>query len=88
MSNHTGSHMLNNVLKMLERYGVFEFLGEARTDALVMEIVRLGGYYDCNDGEMLHEIGERLGVCYACLNKAQDFKEGVCHTCREEWGWE
>jgi hypothetical protein len=67
MSNHTGSYMLNDVLKMLERYGVFGFLGEARTYELVMEIVRLGGYCDCNDEEMLREIGERLEICYTCV---------------------
>ena len=87
MSNHTGSYMLNDVLKMLERYGVFELLGETKTDALVLEIVQLGGYCDCNNGEMLNEIGERLGLCYACLEKGQEFEEGVCRTCREKWGW-
>jgi hypothetical protein len=79
--------MLNDVLKRLERHDVFELLGETKTDALVLEIVQLGGYCDCNNGEMLNEIGERLGLCYACLEKGQEFEEGVCRTCREKWGW-
>lgn len=84
MSNHSGSYMLNDVIKLLEREKVFETLGREKTQRLVSDIVKMSRNYDCNAGEILHGVGERLGLCYYCLNAATDLEDGLCPDCREE----
>ena len=68
MSDHSGSHMLNKVLRLMEQRSVFELMGRDADQQLVREIARLSRRYDCNPGEILDEIGERLGICYYCLS--------------------
>lgn len=86
MSNHAGSHMLNDVLHILEREGVFQWLGLEKTRKLMVEISEVAeGKYDCNPGEVLDEIGRRHQLCYFCLKPAQEFDEfGLCSACRSE----
>lgn len=85
MSNHSGSYMLNETLHILEKRGVFTLLGSAPSQELVLDIIRIAGQYDCNSGEILEEIGQRLGICYYCENSKPDLKDGVCEQCRAEW---
>lgn len=84
MSNHSGSYMLNSVLIMLERESVFERLGKDKTHHLVREILEISDDYDCNSGEILSEIGERLSLCYYCRKPADKFRDGICERCHEE----
>jgi ribosomal protein L40E len=84
MSNHRGSYLLNEVLHLLEQRGVFELLGRAPIQELVLELLRLSDRYDCNPGEILEESGQRLGVCYYCRTAQDEMKEGVCRRCRAE----
>ncbi len=81
MSNHSGSYMLNNVLEMLEKQSVFEYLGKEKTRSLVHDIVNMSYQYDCNPGEILEDIGERVGICYYCLGSAEEFHDGICKKC-------
>ena len=81
MSNHSGSYMLNDVLKMLERESFFEHLGKERTHTFVLSILQMSHQYDCNTGEILEELGERLGICYYCEDRADEFRDGVCIKC-------
>lgn len=84
MSNHSGSYMLNDVLSMLEKNSVFDFLGKEKTQNLVMDIIKMSRRYDCNPGEILENIGERVGICYYCLNPADKFQDGICKKCYEK----
>ena len=82
MSNHSGSYMLNDVLKVLERESVFEFLSKVKTQAIIHEITEIARYQaDCNPGEILEGIGERLSICYCCQKSAEEFREGLCRSC-------
>ena len=86
MSNHSGSHMLNKVLKTLDQYSVYDFLGHDKTQELVGAILKISWQYDCNPGEILDDgIGERLGVCRYCQRPADEFQDGVCLRCHAEY---
>jgi hypothetical protein len=75
--------MLNEVLELLEKNDVFETLGRDKTQRLVLDIVNISCDYDCNPGEILCSIGERLGICYYCLKPGTDFEDGICSDCRK-----
>jgi recombinational DNA repair protein RecR len=82
MSNHDGSYMLNDVLKLLEKEQIFEQIGREKTVTLVTEILRMSYGHDCNIGEVLEDIGERLGVCSSCGTVTWELKEGYCDQCQ------
>ena len=84
MSNHSGSYTLNEILKMLEQEAVFEHLGKDSSQTVVQKILDISNYYDCNSGEILDEIGERLGICYCCRKIAEKFQDGLCQNCYGE----
>jgi recombinational DNA repair protein RecR len=86
MSNHAGSYLLNEVLHLLEERGVFTQMGPETAQRLVLDIVKLSYRYDCNSGEILEEIGERLGICLRCLTAKSDLIEGMCRSCRNRKG--
>ncbi|AIY78794.1 hypothetical protein U728_1627 [Clostridium botulinum 202F] len=48
-----------------------------------MKMIKIGRDYDCNNGEILDEIAEELGICYCCLKETDDIEEGLCKECRE-----
>ncbi len=52
MSNHSGSYMLNDVLKMLDRYRVLQWLGAEKAQRFGLELIRLADGYDCNSDEI------------------------------------
>ena len=83
MSKHDESNMLNEVLLLLEDYGFFKQIGTKRTQDFIKSIVEIGDDYGGNNSEILDEIGEKIGICYSCLEPAQNFKRGVCKECRE-----
>lgn len=84
MSNHSGSYMLNEVLKKLDEKSVFALLGKEETQTLVQEIIKISYAYDCNPGEILEDMAERVGVCSYCLKGADEFYDGVCSRCHAE----
>ncbi|MGB3767620.1 MAG: hypothetical protein WA947_13780 [Phormidesmis sp.] len=81
MSNHSGGYMLNEVLALLEKESVFEFWGKVKTQKLVRDIVRIGYDYDCNSGEILEDIGIRIGLCSCCRKPTEEFRNGLCQNC-------
>ncbi|MEM9949732.1 MAG: hypothetical protein AAF810_27180 [Cyanobacteria bacterium P01_D01_bin.36] len=81
MSNHSGSYMLNEVLTILEDEAVFEFWGKAKTQEISKKIVQIGYDYGCSSGEILENIGARIGLCYCCVKSASSLKNGLCRTC-------
>ena len=85
MSNHSGSHMLNAVLNVLDENNVFQFLGKEKTLKFLKSIRNIGLDYDCNDGEVLDEIGEKLKVCYTCWDYSDFLEDGICNECRTCW---
>lgn len=62
MSNHAGSYMINDILYILDEYKVFDVLGKQKTLDLLNKIRKVGIENDCNDGEILDEIGEKLKI--------------------------
>ncbi|MEQ8192419.1 MAG: hypothetical protein ABRQ39_30920 [Candidatus Eremiobacterota bacterium] len=82
MSNHDGSYMLNEVLILLEKRGYFSHMNPVETKKFVNEILSIGNEYDCNDGEILEDIGEKLGICYYCMEYNKDIEDGLCPSCR------
>ena len=82
MSNHNGSYMLNSLLVMLERESYFAGIGPEKTAEFVIKVVGLARDYDGNPGEVLDEIGERLGICYQCLRHNDRLDAGVCPSCK------
>jgi len=87
MSNHQGSYMLNEVLRLLESNRVFSLVGKKRTHALLAGIVKLAEVeYDCNPTEIMEEIGERLGMCGYCMKPASEFSNGFCRACTDRFG--
>jgi len=54
VSNHDGSHMLNDVIALLRREGVFDRLGKAHSQRIVSEMVsRAYEEHDCRHAEIL-----------------------------------
>ncbi len=84
MSNHAASYLLNEVLEILEVYGVYKHLGRPTSQELVREIVAASSDYDCNPGEILDAIGGRLGLCCSCLRSADLLRTGRCEDCRRK----
>lgn len=82
MSNHSGSYMLNNTLNIAYKMGILESIGKDKACEFALNLVEMGRRYDCNNGEILEDIGERLGICYYCLKIADDFEDGLCKNCR------
>ena len=83
MSNHDGSYMLNEVLHLLDRAKVFEKLGKKDSQRLLLDLIKISDQHDCNPGEILEGIGEKLGICYCCRRTAEDLEGGICGKCRK-----
>ena len=75
--------MLNEVLILLEKRGYFSHMNPLEIKTFIGEILNIGNEYDCNDGEILEDIGESLGICYDCLKFSKVLDYGRCPSCRE-----
>jgi hypothetical protein len=84
MSNHDGSYMLNSVLELLDEYEFFNTVGKEKTQSFISEVLKLSWDWDCNDGEILENIGEKLGICYLCKQYADKLEDGICLKCENE----
>ena len=76
--------MLNRVLTLLEGKRFFADLEPDEICEFLNEIVKIADDYDCNSGEILEGIGERLGICYYCMKPAESYEYGVCSSCLQE----
>lgn len=83
MSNHATSYMLNDVLRTMDHFGVFSHLGREQTQHLVGKILQAASQIDCNPGEILAELDERLGLCALCGQPVHAFV-GLCEHCHAE----
>jgi hypothetical protein len=82
MSNHSGSDMLNDLLKLMDQEHRFDGLGMEKTQSLIRKCVGMAQAYDCNGGESLEHLTDRFQLCYSCLAKTQDLNDGLCPRCR------
>lgn len=81
MSNHSGSYMLNSLLSMPERESYFVAVGPERTAEFISDVLGLAMDHDGNPGEVLHGIGERLGICYRRGRRSDEIHGGRCPSC-------
>jgi len=77
--------MLNDVLRLLEKRSVFDLLGKEKAQELILDIIKISYQYDCSSGEILEDIGEHFRICYYCLNPAEEFHDGICKECFEQY---
>ncbi|GAA6621980.1 hypothetical protein [Scytonema sp. NUACC26] len=83
MSNHTGSYMLNDVIKLLNDEQVLNIIGLQKSHQVITQIVKIASKdYDCNAGEILEGHTDYLNLCYCCLSTATDLESGLCRNCR------
>jgi hypothetical protein len=88
MSNHDGSRMLNNVIALLRREGVFERLAKAHSRRIVSEmIIRAAWEHDCNHSEILDGHGAALGLSWDCMKPSRHIRADLCPKCRAERGY-
>jgi|UPI0004264122 hypothetical protein len=79
--------MLNDVLRKIKDMGIFEIIGEEKAREFVLEVTtKIGRRYDCNNGEILEDVGRELGICCCCLAETNnlDFL-GLCKNCGGEF---
>jgi hypothetical protein len=86
MSNHEGGYLLNEVIEILDKAGVFELLGRERGQELIVRITRHAIVeHDCNAYEILESHGKRFGICHYCRSPAQGIEDGICAACRSQF---
>ncbi len=78
MSNHNGSYLINDMLKMMLELKMFENISAEEKKHFFDKLTRLIRRNDCNPGEVLEDIGEELGICYYCFGLKAIFEEGEC----------
>ena len=76
--------MLNDVLLLLDKEGIFGSLGKTRTQELVLRVISISDKYDCNYGEILDGIAGVVGICQRCAKPKSDIRGGVCTDCWRE----
>lgn len=86
MSNHSGSYMLNKVLCKAKDMGIFDSIGREKAHEFALEVTKIGRRYDCNNGEVLEDIGIEVGICYCCLEETYELDYmGLCKECGGEF---
>jgi hypothetical protein len=85
MSNHSGSYMLNEVFRRLHKAGFVKKFGPKKAQNFLLEITQWAcRQYDCNEGEILDELGRKYGLCGYCLKPVPKVIENWCLKCRAE----
>lgn len=89
MSNHTGGYLLNYAFHRLVENGFVDRFGKPKAQEIVLDVIQFATKkYDCNEAEILNELGEKLGICYYCLQPVTEIKDDICLKCRKEGGWD
>src|SRR5205807_145922 len=78
------AYAVNDVLKLLEREGVFKRLGKRRTREVVLAILRMPRVHCSPRETLLYEVADVVGVCPRCETAADDVEGGLCATCQEK----
>ncbi len=85
MSNHTGSYILNYALRRLHETDFINLVGREKARQFVMDVIQWScRQYDCNEPEILDELGAVFGICSYCLQPADEIIEDWCLKCRAE----
>jgi len=85
MSNHFGSYMSNQVLCTAKNMGIFKTIGAEKLHQFVLEIIKIARH-DCNNTEILDDVGRRLGICCCCLKETYELDySGICRECGGEF---
>ena len=83
MSNHWGSHMLNEALEALDELSVLSQIGPERTLQVVAKFLYISDGNDGNRYEVLENIGDRLRVCFDCARYSVQLEEGRRPECSD-----
>ena len=82
------SYMLFGLLFLLEEYNFFKKAGQKNTYLFVKNLLEheYNSVYDNRilDDQDLGQIGQKLGVCYCCLQPAQQFEDSFCKKCSQD----
>lgn len=81
MSNHSGSYMINDILKIMLELKMFENISQEDKKVFFEKIWEIVYKNDCNVGEVLECIGKQIGVCYYCHGFKSFFEEDMCVEC-------
>ncbi|OON96497.1 MAG: hypothetical protein ATN31_01750 [Candidatus Epulonipiscioides saccharophilum] len=82
MSNHTGSYMLNNVLCELSNQTFFALLPLETRRSFAKRIMNIGTRCDCNEYEILEDVGRSVGLCEHCGTHVP-VGEMLCNECAD-----
>lgn len=82
MSNHSGSYMLNDVLSLMLKQGIWDKLSKDQRQNFMEGIIKITDGYDGNAGEVVDGIAEALGYCYwcECIVPAV-YEDSLCSKC-------
>lgn len=83
MSNGSGNELLNKVLKALVGHKVFATIGNTASRKVVRKILKIAKYTDCDDDEILRDVGRKVFICERCAKNADKLKKGLCLKCTE-----
>ena len=82
MSNHGASYLLNQVLEMMDDYHMLKNLDPVSRHKFIKSVVELAcEEYDCNQGEILEDIGKRYQICCLCLDQKELGEDDICNDC-------
>lgn len=85
MSNHSGGYMLNEVICKAKEMGILDTIGKEKSQEFVLTLIKIGKNYDCNDGEIIEDMGAEFGICNYCLKPTDNLnEEGLCKDCADE----
>ena len=70
-------------LLLKDEYGFFDNMQQVTREEFIIKILELGCNYDCNDGEILDQLGKALQFCYYCGESTKDFDKDsdICKKC-------
>ena len=84
MSNHSGSYLANELLTWFYDTGVTQNWDKKQRAALASKLWSICSDYDCNMGEILEGLGDKLHICYYCNRVKKRIKDDLCAECRRE----
>ena len=86
MSNHMGSHLINDVLKAAIEVDLFKNVDKKVTKEFLEAILKVSWFRDCNPGEIFEGIGAAFGYCFCCNKFNQKIVEDdMCAMCLKKF---
>lgn len=82
MSNHSGGHMLNEVLELLDNeFSFFKGKDNREIATILDKFVSIGLGQDCNSYEILDGVAAKYSICDCCGLAVKEFDEDSFGTC-------